>query len=108
LKEHRDRYNRFYRSYEEDWKNDKWEFNKLQKELQDTPIYCQKYNHTLESSVVNHFQFDSKIQISQDGQQIVITNKKPLNNPMYFYEETPEEVNADHALFLEARKQGKG
>ena len=61
LKEHRDRYNRFYRQYEDDWRNDKWEFNNLKKELQETPIYCQKYNHTLESSVVNHFQFDSKI-----------------------------------------------
>lgn len=64
LKEHREKYRNYLKQYKLDEQNEKKTYKNLLKEIQDKPIYCVKYNHTLEGQVMNHYQFDAKLQMS--------------------------------------------
>ena len=44
--------------------------------LQQNKINCFKYNHSLETSVQNFTKFNSTIQLSEDGETLIITNLK--------------------------------
>ena len=61
-------------------------------EIKKNPIICQKYNYTLDANLMNYFQFESRITLSEDGCQLLIWNKKYTTDPGYVYEETPEEI----------------
>ena len=41
---------------------------------------------------MNHFQFEAKLQISEDGKQIIIQNNKMSTIPIYTYEKTPDDI----------------
>ena len=53
------------------------------------PIKCVKYNYSLEEEIQNQLQFDGTIQLSEDGQELIIINKKPNTNPEYILEADP-------------------
>lgn len=97
LAEHRHKYTSFHKAYKRDQQSGRWSYACLLKELQDRPIYCTKYNHTLDGTVMNYYQFEAKIQISQDGKQLLITNRKPRTNPRYMYEKVPDELERERA-----------
>ena len=42
---------------------------------------------------MNNLQFDSELTVSEDGSQLIIRNNKLSTNPIYFFDETPEEIN---------------
>ena len=45
-----------------------------------------KYNSSLDSIVQNLYNNEAFIQLSKDGSEILIMNKKPVANPKYVYE----------------------
>lgn len=49
---------------------------------------------------MNHFQFECKLQLSEDGETLIIHNNKMNTNPIYIYEKTPADI-------IEMRKQMK-
>lgn len=95
LAQHRQKYARSHKVHERERQSGRWSYARLLKELQERPIDCTKYNHTLEGNVMNHYQFEAKIQISEDGKQLLITNRKPRTNPRYMYEKAPAEVEQE-------------
>ena len=52
---------------------------------------------------MDHFQYDSTLQISEDGTELIIKNKKPLINPEYIYEETPDELRNEYDEYKAAK-----
>lgn len=68
LSRHADLYKSFTQRFREDMNNDRWSYKKLLTEIADNPIYCVKYNYTLEKALMNHLQFDCKLELSSDGQ----------------------------------------
>lgn len=44
---------------------------------------------------MNHFSFACKLEISDDGQMIILSNNKMTTNPMYEYEKTPDDINRE-------------
>jgi len=45
--------------------------------LQKNKIPCFKYNYSLDEEVQNFCSFPSYIQVSEDGEELIIINKKP-------------------------------
>lgn len=41
---------------------------------------------------MNHFFFDSILTLSEDGQELIILNKKMNTNPRYIYDFTPNQI----------------
>lgn len=41
---------------------------------------------------MNHFQFECKIQLSEDGKTLMFHNKKMTTVPTYHYEQTPQDI----------------
>lgn len=50
-----------------------------------------KYNTSLDKNVQEHNCYDAFIQLSEDGEQLLITNKKPVKAE-YILEADPEEA----------------
>jgi len=46
----------------------------------------------MDTSVQNFLIFEAILQVSRDGKSLVITNKKPIDNPEYILEADPVEV----------------
>lgn len=62
--------------------------------LQTQKVYCYKYNHAMDPSVQNHKIFEATIELSPDGTELIITNKKPVSDPEYILEPDPNVVKA--------------
>ena len=73
-------------------RDDYWSRTNLIKMIRENPIKCQKYNYTLDVELMNHFFFDSMITVSEDGQELLISNKKMNTNPRYSYDFTPNQI----------------
>lgn len=67
------------------------------REIKDNPIICQKYNYTLDSHLMNYFQFESSVTLSEEGDQLLIRNKKHNTTPDYVFEKTPSQVQEQKA-----------
>ena len=78
-----------------DHENDKWSYTTLAKRFQEEPIYATKYNHNLEGSIMNHYQVECKIQLSEDGKTLQITNRKLNPRPTYRQEITPDDIRLE-------------
>lgn len=59
------------------------------REIREDPIKCVKYNYALDSEIQNYLQYDSLISVSEDGTELIITNKKPVENPDYILDADP-------------------
>ena len=88
LEEHKMKY-QLYRDEVDLKKHDYDEIEKITESLKNDPIKCYKYNNNLDKSIQNFSQFDSIISISGDGKELIITNKKPNENPEYVLEADP-------------------
>lgn len=106
LQEHADNYKAFYQRYIEDQNNDRWHHDNLLKYLQENPIYCTKYNYTLEKSIMNHYQFEARLEISKDGKQLILHNNKMSTRPTYIYEKFPDDIRAEKKAMKEAQEMG--
>ena len=67
--------------------------------MQAEPIRCIKYNYSIDPEGQNHLQFDALLQVSQDGKELLIYNKKPNDNPEYIPEADPDEVKRQRDLY---------
>ena len=61
----------------------------LKKVFKNNKVSIKKYNYSIDDTVQNFSCFDSFLQLSEDEQYLIITNKKPVNNPEYIYEADP-------------------
>ena len=43
---------------------------------------------------MNHYQFDCRLEISKDGKQLILHNRKMNTKPTYIYEQTPDDLRA--------------
>ena len=55
-----------------------------------TKIECFKYNYSLEDTVQNFGSFQSYIEIK--GEELIITNRKPVSKKKYVLEPDPKKV----------------
>lgn len=51
-----------------------------------------KYNYNLDANIQNYLQFDSLIQLSNDGEELIITNKRQNPHAQYKLTSDPNEV----------------
>lgn len=56
---------------------------------------------------MNHFQFESRLTLSEDGKMLIIENKKMNTNPKYRFEKTPQEVREERERMRAARDKGE-
>lgn len=56
---------------------------------------------------MNHFQFECKIILSEDGKTFSFQNHKMNTNPQYVYEKTPEDVLREEKEYKEALLKGE-
>lgn len=52
-------------------------------------VSIKKYNYAIDDTVQNFSCFDGFLQLSEDEKYLIITNKKPVNNPEYIVEADP-------------------
>ena len=55
-------------------------------------IDCIKYNYSLDKEVQNHKSFDSHLQISEDGETLLIINRRPVVDEVFVLEADPDAV----------------
>ena len=67
-------------------------------QLRRHPIKCVKYNHSLDAGIQSYLQFESLISVSECGQRLIITNKKPCENPDYILEADPYAVERERQI----------
>ena len=103
---HRREYFRFCRRRQRDEDADTWAYAKLEKGLQEEPIYATKYSHNLEGAIMNHFQYECRIQLSKDGKTLEITNRKLSTAPSYRTETTPDEIRREEERERLAKEKG--
>ena len=106
LDTHWERYRAFYQQYKEDQNREKWAHDNLLKQLQEQPIYCTKYNYTLDKTIMNHYQFECRLEISKDGKELILNNHKMDTRPQYIYELTPDECRQMRRELNEEKKTG--
>jgi hypothetical protein len=56
-------------------------FKEAKDRLISQEINCFKYNYSFDEETQNFNNFEATIQLSPDGRSLIITNKKPVNNP---------------------------
>ena len=54
------------------------EFLDVKNTMMTSQIQCFKYNSTIDKSIQKYTCFDAFLSLSQDGREIIITNRKPL------------------------------
>ena len=59
--------------------------------FQENKVKCIKFNYSLDEVVQKHVCFDAFIKLSQDKKQLIIANKKPVEDD-YILEADPNEV----------------
>ena len=79
----------------------------MEKDVQENPIYATKYSHNLEGAIMNHFQYECKIQLSKDGKTLQIINRKLSSAPPYRKETTPEELMEQKLKAKLAKEKGE-
>lgn len=67
---HRKNYYKFCRRRQRQEDADAWAYSKLETQMREQPIYATKYSHNLEGSIMNHFQYECKIELSTDGKSL--------------------------------------
>lgn len=75
--------------------------------MRDSPIKCVKYNHALDADIQNYLQFESNITVSEDGRELIITNKKPRDNADLVLEADPNQVKIKQREFQHSVKKNK-
>lgn len=90
LSKHDVAYNAFKKRYNDELFS-KFNYSEVCAKLKE-PIKCVKYNYSLEEEIQNHLQFDGTLQLSEDGQSLLIVNKKPNTNPDYMFDPDPHKV----------------
>ena len=93
LENHKKKYQNSKITSARNLKQGKFKKEYLIKLLRENPVNCTKYNYTLQKELMNNLQFESELTVSEDGSQLIIRNNKLSTNPIYFYDETPEEIN---------------
>ena len=71
------------------------EIYQLSEKLQSRRMNCFKYNYALDSEVQNFTNFQSFLQLSEDGEELIITNRKPVEKMKYILESDPAVVKAE-------------
>ena len=56
---------------------------------------------------MNHYQFDCKLFISEDGKELMLYNNKMSTMPTYVYEQTPEDILKEAQMTKEAALTGE-
>ena len=72
--------------------NDDTEIFAIIDSLKTDRIRCMKYNSAFDLSTLRESTFQSYLQLSQDGQRIIITNKKFIKTGDYILEADPNEI----------------
>ena len=106
LEEHEKSYFKSKTDYEQKQNDNYWSFTNVVTMLREKPIMCQKYNYTLDIELMNHFCFDCRLTVSEDGSEIIIHNKKMNTDPKYNAEQTPDELREFYRQRDEARANG--
>ena len=75
-----------------------YNYEEVLAQLQAHPIKCVKYNHSLDADIQNYLQFESLISVSECGQRLIITNKKPCENPDYILEADPYAIERERQI----------
>jgi hypothetical protein len=52
-------------------------FKEIKDQLKKESVKGQKYNYALDSDVQNFYQYECEIRLSEDEQQLLVTNFKP-------------------------------
>lgn len=52
---------------------------------------------------MNHFQFESRVTLSEDGKSLIIENRKMNTNPKYRYEKTPQDIMDEREKVKQAK-----
>ena len=77
--------------------------------FQENKVKCIKFNYSLDEVVQKHVCFDAFIKLSQDKKQLIIANKKPVEDD-YILEADPNEVRRlqiQQELMLSQKKKSK-
>ena len=69
------------------------EINQIRYFLTNNRINCFKYNYAFEEVVQNFNSYQSFIQLSPDGTELVITNRKPREKLEYLHQEDPDLID---------------
>lgn len=100
-------YRASYDRQRQEYADDRWSLETLRKELYENPVLCTKYNYTLDKVLMNHLQFDCRLEISEDGRSLILRNRKMATAPRYDYEQTPDDIVAEEKARKEAARKGE-
>jgi hypothetical protein len=56
---------------------------------------------------MNHYQFDCKLFISENGKDLMLYNNKMSTRPTYVYEQTPDDLLNEERMKKEAALKGE-
>lgn len=68
------------------------EYYTITRYLQHNKISCFKYNYCLDSEIQNHSSFQSYLQLDPEGEKLIITNRKPVEDFEYTLSNDPKEI----------------
>lgn len=68
-------------------------------------MHCFKYNYAFEEVVQNFNSYQSFIQLSPDGTELIITNRKPKEQLEYIHEEDPQVVDEVRYTYLNKKRR---
>ena len=68
------------------------EYYTITRYLQHNKISCFKYNYCLDSEIQNHSSFQSYLQLDPEGEKLIITNRKPVEDFEYTLSNAPKEI----------------
>lgn len=67
----------------------------IKKHLINSRVPCYKYNYSLDPETQSHVSFVSFIELSEDGEYIKITNRKPIDHTKFILEADQELVEIE-------------
>lgn len=68
-------------------------------------ISCFKYNYAFEEVVQNFNSYQSYIQLSPDGEELIIVNRKPREKLEYIHEEDPKVVEEVRNQYMNRKRR---
>ena len=101
IRKHERLYNQYKRridSLRQEYKID--EINQIRYFMMTNKINCFKYNYAFEEVVQNFNSYQSYIQLSSDGTELIITNRKPIEKLEYLHEEDPQVIDEVRYTYL--------
>lgn len=81
------------------------EFYTITRYLQHNKVSCFKYNYCLDAEIQNHSSFQSFLQLDSEGEKLIITNRKPVDDFEYTLSNDPKEIKKLRKEYSQRRRE---